>query len=596
MTIKIIKYLAAIILLVHIPVSAQYQIECGYLADPVKAKGYVDSCASFWLQSYDTTYGGFYENVRRNGINSGTSKTMLGNSRTAYAMARAFMLTGETTYLDYARGALDFNYEHAWDVVNKGWFNEMDREGSILSGGSHNNDKWSFMQHYALLGISAMVDATQNEIDWQFLIDGRSALDDNLWDSRSGYEGYFDNASVDWSNPYDKGFTPTMDGITTHVLNLYLLTGENKYKDRLLKLADNVIDYMLPTMNQFAYGYPEQYSSNWNPVLSNTYVFTGHFLKSAWCLTRAYLIEPKPEYLNFSTIIINEVLEKGYDHEYGGCYKEYNGLTGDQYGTDKEWWELEQAFTACIMNYYISKDDYYLEIADETLEFFMDNFVDREYGEVYQTTTRTGNPITSSKASYWKAGYHSIELGYYLYLYGNLYVHNRPVELYYKFAPTDSDREIKLYPLAIEDNKLKVSDVRLDGDSYTGYVPDERILMLPSGTGGIFKVTFENSSPSYIASEEMPERFELKQNYPNPFNPGTTIEYSLNSDGPVVLEIYDISGQKLKTLVNNFQSIGHYNITWNGLSDAGSKVSSGIYFYRLHSGRYIQTRQMILLR
>lgn len=71
-------------------------------------------------------------------------------------------------------------------------------------------------------------------------------------------------------------------------------------------------------MNDFQYGYPEEINSNWQPILSNTYVFTGHLLKSAWCLMRAYLIESKKEYIDFSTTILDEVLVQGYDSVYGG--------------------------------------------------------------------------------------------------------------------------------------------------------------------------------------------------------------------------------------------------------------------------------------
>ncbi len=592
---NITRSIIVIVLLINSSILSQYSFECSYLADSDKAKGYVDSCAVFWFNSYDTLAGGFFENVQRNGSHSGTSKTMLGNTRTAYGMVRAFMLGGDTTYLNYARGALDFNYDHAWDNMNQGWFNEMDRDGGVSSGGQHNNDKWSFMQHYALLGIGAMYEAARDEIDYKYLLDGRQAVDDNLWDTRDGFGGYYDNAAVDWSSPYDKGFTPTMDGITTHALSLYLLTGEDKYKQRLLEMADNVVDYMLPAMNSFAYGYPEQYSSNWDPVLSNTYVFTGHFLKSAWCLTRAYLIEPKQEYLDFSNIIIEEVLNKGYDHEYGGCYKEYNGLTGDQYGDDKEWWELEQAFTACIMNYYISGNENYLEIADETLKFFMDHFVDREYGEVYQTTSRTGNAISSSKASYWKAGYHSIELGYYVYLYGNLYVHNRPVELYYKIDASELDRSLKLYPLAIEDEKLIISDIQLDGDLYTDYVSDERTVSIKSGTGGIFKVTFENSEAVSVADNSMPDKYHLYQNYPNPFNPETLISFHLDERRFVNLSVYDVTGRKIRSLVNEMKGQGIHKVVWNGFNDNGSKAASGIYFLRLKSTGINEVKKAVLL-
>ena len=166
---------------------AQYQIKCDYLKNPEMIKGYMDSCASFWIPSYDTLHGGFFSNVNRDGTPFNSDKNMLTQSRTAYGMARAFMLTGDTIYLHYAQGALNFMYEHAWDTINGGWYNEMDKEGNILSNGDHNKDKWSFMQNYALVGIGAMVEATQNKEDWKYYSAGRAAVDSNLWDTRSGY-------------------------------------------------------------------------------------------------------------------------------------------------------------------------------------------------------------------------------------------------------------------------------------------------------------------------------------------------------------------------------------------------------------------------
>ena len=129
---NLIKVFAAILLSCSI-INGQYEIKCNYLKNPETIKGYVDSCATFWINSYDTLYGGFYSNVARDGKPSVlNSKNMLTQSRTAYGMIRAFMLSGDTTYIKYARGALDFMYVHAWDQVNGGWFNEMDRQGEIF--------------------------------------------------------------------------------------------------------------------------------------------------------------------------------------------------------------------------------------------------------------------------------------------------------------------------------------------------------------------------------------------------------------------------------------------------------------------------------
>jgi len=83
----------------------------------------------------------------------------------------------------------------------------------------------------------------------------------------------------------------------------------------------------------------------------------------------------------------------------------------------------------------------------------------------------------------------------------------------------------------------------------------------------------------------------LEQNYPNPFNPSTTIRYQLPVASEVKLEVYDVLGKKIATLVNERQSAGSYQVVWNA-----SGLSSGTYFYRLQAGTFTQTKKMILVK
>lgn len=99
-----------------------------------------------------------------------------------------------------------------------------------------------------------------------------------------------------------------------------------------------------------------------------------------------------------------------------------------------------------------------------------------------------------------------------------------------------------------------------------------------------------------VAGEAPFMRFDLEQNYPNPFNPSTTIKYELNSIGNVRLQIFDIKGELIKTLVNDFQNSGSYEVVWNGTNNRGEKLSSGVYFYSVRIGENISTKKMILLK
>ena len=88
----------------------------------------------------------------------------------------------------------------------------------------------------------------------------------------------------------------------------------------------------------------------------------------------------------------------------------------------------------------------------------------------------------------------------------------------------------------------------------------------------------------------------LAQNSPNPFNPQTTIRYTMPTAGNVTINIYDASGHLVRSLVNGVKEAGAHNVTWNGVDNNNSPVSSGIYFYRLTSGKFSETKKMTLLK
>ena len=92
-------------------------------------------------------------------------------------------------------------------------------------------------------------------------------------------------------------------------------------------------------------------------------------------------------------------------------------------------------------------------------------------------------------------------------------------------------------------------------------------------------------------SDSAPNKFALEQNYPNPFNPTTTIEYSIPESGNVKLEVYNSLGEEVATLVNKFEEAGNYELTFNA-----SKLSSGIYYYRIECENFVQVRKMVLIR
>jgi M6 family metalloprotease-like protein len=131
------------------------------------------------------------------------------------------------------------------------------------------------------------------------------------------------------------------------------------------------------------------------------------------------------------------------------------------------------------------------------------------------------------------------------------------------------------YCVKAVDNTDKVS-VFSDFDSTYGITPE----------GGV-----EDGGDNTISNKLVPKEFNVSQNYPNPFNPITNIKFDLPKDIFVSVKIYDLLGREIKTLVSEFKNAGSYIVSFNG-----SELSSGIYFYRIQAGKFVQVKRMVLIK
>lgn len=111
-----------------------------------------------------------------------------------------------------------------------------------------------------------------------------------------------------------------------------------------------------------------------------------------------------------------------------------------------------------------------------------------------------------------------------------------------------------------------------------------------------FQAARELIAISAVKSQEIVRDYYLAANFPNPFNPQTTIQFTLPFPQHVSLEVFDVTGKKVKTLVDRLITAKQYQVNWDGLDYDNNKVSSGLYFYRLNSEFFSQTRSMVLLK
>lgn len=105
-----------------------------------------------------------------------------------------------------------------------------------------------------------------------------------------------------------------------------------------------------------------------------------------------------------------------------------------------------------------------------------------------------------------------------------------------------------------------------------------------------------NDIEGNITHDETPAAYKLAQNFPNPFNPSTTIMFDMRTKGNVSLKIYNVAGQLVRTLVNGVKNAGPHKLTWDGRNNSGVAVASGVYFYKMETKDFSQTKKMIMLR
>lgn len=112
-----------------------------------------------------------------------------------------------------------------------------------------------------------------------------------------------------------------------------------------------------------------------------------------------------------------------------------------------------------------------------------------------------------------------------------------------------------------------------------------------------FQIVIWRTTSCVISEEsEIPEVYALFQNYPNPFNKGTVINYSLPMSGRVIISLYNLSGQRIKTLIEEDKSPGYHIVYWDGRNEQGAEVTTGIYVYQLKVGNFVCTKKLVYLK
>ena len=143
------------------------------------------------------------------------------------------------------------------------------------------------------------------------------------------------------------------------------------------------------------------------------------------------------------------------------------------------------------------------------------------------------------------------------------------------------DRSFITIPVEYKGNQYQVAPVSMEG------------IKLAGADGSLVNVVARTTTSDV---KVIPGKFALRQNFPNPFNPTTEIRYDLPEEGFVSLAIYNMVGQKVRTLRSETMQPGYHSMVWDGRNDVGSQVATGMYFYSIHTGSFQATKKMLFLK
>ncbi len=432
-------------------------------------------------------------------------------SRMIYGMASAFMLTGEDVFLETAEKGVEYLKKHMrfYDIDENVvyWYHGIDVDGDKekkIFTSEFGDDYDAIPMYEQIYALAGPIQTYRVNGDPSVLRDAELTIQlfERFFKDTKG-EGYYSHIDPVLLSPHSSSLGPNAsrknwnsvgDHAPAYLINLYLATEEQKYKDFLEYTADTITAHFPDYENSPFVN--ERFMDDWSHDLSwgwqQDRAVVGHNLKIAWNLMRINSICPKKSYEEFAAHIAEVMPEVGMDVQRGGWYDVMERrLHGDQeyyrfaWHDRKAWWQQEQAILAYEILYGIYGKEEYLKYARESAAFYNTYFLDHDDGAVYFNVLANGLPYLlgteRKKGSHSMSAYHSVELAYLAATYTNLLNTKKPLTLYFKpMVNGFKDNILRVQPDILPAGSVKLTKVWIDGKEWNRFDSEKMTVELPA--------------------------------------------------------------------------------------------------------------------
>jgi mannose/cellobiose epimerase-like protein (N-acyl-D-glucosamine 2-epimerase family)/anti-anti-sigma regulatory factor len=439
-------------------------------------------------------------------------------SRMVYGFATAYLLTGEDRYLEAAERGTEYLREHMRAVDEEKnvvyWYHAIELRGGQerkIYASQFGDDYHAIPAYEQIYALAGPVQTYRVTGDQRILQDAEKTV--NLFEQyfrdrdKGGYFSHIDPTTFDPRSPTlnvnqggiqvnnqaHKNWNSNGDHTPAYLINLWLATGDERYKQFLISTAD-IIAQHFPDFEHSPF-VCERFHEDWTQDLNWSWQqnrgVMGHNCKIAWNMMRIHNLAPNEQYVNLAKKIAEVIPQTGMDRQRGGLYDmlERTLRPGEQWHRlvwhdRKAWWQQEQAILAFLILYGTLKDPRYLKLAREAQSFYNAFFPDTDNGGVYFNVLATGTPYLVGterlKASHSMSGYHSFELCYLATVYNNLLIKKEPMDFYFKPKPgAFKDHILRVQPDTLPPGSVRLIGVWINGDPYDKFDAEAMTITLP---------------------------------------------------------------------------------------------------------------------